>query len=115
MATTIRLDDALASRLGSEARSRRMSVEELSRRLLIEAVQRIEGSSDWDVRNQRRIELIRKSTNARLTSAEQAELDELQAELYQRMEAMDQELLSRLNELEDAVLPQPAAVLSETG
>ena len=105
MATAIPLDDALASQLRSEATARRLSVEEFSRRLLAEALQHIEASSRWGARNQRRIELIRKSTKVQLTLAEQGELDELQVELYQRMEATDQELLSNLNELENAVLP----------
>ena len=85
MATAIPLDDALASQLRSEATARRLSVEEFGRRLLAEALHHIEASSHWSARNQRRIELIRKSTKVQLTPAEQTELDELQAELYQRM------------------------------
>jgi len=105
MATAIQLDDALASKLRSEATARRLSVEEFSGRLLAEALQHIEASNDWRGRNQRRIELIRKSTTAQLMLAEQAELDELQAELHQRMEATDRELLGKLSGLESAVLP----------
>ena len=82
-----------------------LSIEELSDRLLTEAVQRIELSSRWGARNQRCIELIRKSTSVNLSSREQAELDELQAELHERMEAMDQQLLNNLFDLENAVLP----------
>lgn len=105
MATAIQLDDALASQLRSEATARRLSVEEFSRRLLADALEHIEASNHWGSRNQRRIELICKSTNVQLTPAEQAELDELQVELYQRLEARDRELLGKLSELENAVLP----------
>ena len=104
MATAIPLDDALAAVLRSEATARRLSVEEFSRRLLVEALQNIEAADPWAARNQRRIELIRRSTTVPLTTAEQEELDELQAELYQRLEAKDRELLEKLGELENAVL-----------
>ena len=61
-------------------------------------------SSRLGARNQRRIELIRKSTCVKLTPEEQAELDELQAELHERLEATDQQLLNSLVDLENAVL-----------
>jgi hypothetical protein len=67
MGTTIQLDETLAAQLRSEASARQLSIEELSHRLLTEAVQRIEVSSRWGARNQRRIELIRKSTRVKLT------------------------------------------------
>ena len=61
-------------------------------------------SSRLGARNQRRIELIRKSTSVNLTPEEQVELDELQAELHERLEATDQQLLNSLIDLENAVL-----------
>jgi hypothetical protein len=61
-------------------------------------------SSRWGAGNQRRIELIRKSTSVNLTPEEQSELDELQAELHERLEATDQQLLNGLVDLENAVL-----------
>ncbi|NUQ62674.1 MAG: hypothetical protein HUU20_09305 [Pirellulales bacterium] len=105
MAITIELDDAMASQLRSEAAARQMSLEEFGRRLLAEAMHRIQVSSNWRARNQRRVELIRKSTSAELTAAEQAELDDLQAELYERMETADQDLLDRIADLENTVMP----------
>ena len=105
MGITIQLDETLAAQLRSEASARRLSIEQLSHSLLTEAVQRIEVSSRWGARNQRRIELIRKSTRVNLTPEEQAKLDELQAELHERLEATDQQLLNSLVDLENAVLP----------
>ena len=58
--------------------------------------------------NHRRLALIRKSLTVELTAEERAELDRLQAELDQRLEAHDDRLLGELQRMTDAVEQLPA-------
>lgn len=103
MSVTIVLDDSLADELRAQARVEQQSVETLAQELLAEAVRRRGRFAAWDRRNQRRVELIRKSTRRGLSAAEQAELDGLQAELDERLGHWDDELLEELSGLEQAV------------
>lgn len=103
MSVTIVLNDSLAEQLIVRARVEQQPVETLAHELLAEAVRQRGLSAEWDRKNQRRVELIRKSTRRGLSAAEQAELDSLQAELDERLGHWDDELLEGLSGLEQAV------------
>ena len=62
----------------------------------------------WSAKNQRRIELIRKHTYGSLSSAEEAELDSLQAELEERLQPIDEKLLQGMSRMEREALDRPA-------
>jgi hypothetical protein len=83
----------LAQRLQTEASQRQVSVEELAATILDRAIPRTDA---WSDQNQRRLALIRKSTRESLTSAEQLELDALQATLDARFDCFDAALKSHL-------------------
>ena len=55
---------------------------------------------DWSAKNRRRIELIRKHTYGSLSSAEEAELDSLQAELRELLRPIDDKLLQGMSLME---------------
>lgn len=78
-------------------------MEELATTILENAVSRSAADEDWGPRNQRRVELIRKSTRCELTQHEQAELDELQSCLEERFERFDRGLLTQLAEIKQAI------------
>jgi hypothetical protein len=103
MSVTIVLNDSLADRLRAQARVEQQPVEVFAHELLAEAVRQRGLSVAWDCKNQRRVELIRKSTRRGLSTEEQAELDRLQAELDERLGQWDDELLAELSGLEQAV------------
>ena len=58
---------------------------------------------DWGRRNQRRLELIRKSTRGELSEPEQAELDQLQSWLDEAFHPFDAGLLKQLDDMKQAV------------
>jgi hypothetical protein len=94
MSLTITFPSDLAQRLESEAKQRRISVEELAATILNRAVPL---SHAWSDENQRRLALIRKSIRESLTREEQQELDSLQATLDARFEDFDAALKSQLD------------------
>ena len=96
-------NDWLADQLRAQARVAQQPVEALAQELLGEAVRQRGLAAEWDRRNQRRVELIRKSTRRGLTVAEQAELDSLQADVDQRLGHWDDELFEQLSDLEQGV------------
>ena len=103
MVVTIAIDEPLASRLQAQAAARQVSPEECARALLGEALQHMDDSEAWEVQNQRRIELIRKSAVETLTEAEQAELQSLQDAADRRLEERDWALLTQLDRLKRAI------------
>ncbi len=98
MAVTIEIAEPLASRLQVKAAVRQVSPVAFARALLGEALQRMDDSEAWEIQNQRRIELIRKSSIEALPEAEQAELQALQDATDQRLEERDRELLAQLDQ-----------------
>ena len=105
MSVVITVYDDLARRLQVEAGNRRVSVEKLAVDILDNAVRPRHGDrdTDWGNRNQRRLELIRKSTRCDLSQQEQTELDQLQSWLDEQFEAFDTGLLTQLDEMKQAV------------
>jgi DNA-binding transcriptional MerR regulator len=103
MSVTIVLNDSLADQLHAQARVEQQPVETLAQELLAEAVRQRGLSRTWDRQNQRRVELIRKSTRRGLSVEEQTELDGLQANLDARLGHWDKELFEQLSDLEQAV------------
>jgi hypothetical protein len=103
MSVTIVLNDSLAEQLRAQARVEQQPVEAFAHELLGEAVRQRGMSDAWDRKNQRRVELIRKSTRRGLSTEEQTELDSLQAEFDARLGHWDDELLQELSGLEQAV------------
>ena len=102
MPVTIQLNDDLADQLQRKAAVRRLSLEEFTIRLLDGALGEIEAAEAWEDQNRRRQALIRKSSATGLTAEEQAELQELQATLDQRLEPLDERLLEGLRHLQQA-------------
>ena len=103
MSVLINVHDDLARRLQAEAAHRRIPVEVLANTILDGAVPSFRVGPDWGQRNQRRLELIRKSTRCELAEVEQAELDQLQSWLDEQFEAFDAGLLNQLDEMRQAV------------
>ena len=103
MTLLINVQDDLARRLRTEAKNRSVTVENLALSILDQAVPPRPGEEDWGQRNQRRLELIRKSTREQLSEQEQAELDRLQGWLDERFEPFDAGLKAQLEEMKQAV------------
>ena len=110
MVVILAIDEPLASRLQAKAAARQVSLEEFARVLLDEALQQMDDSDAWEVQNQRRIALIRKSSVEALTEAEQAELQSLQDATDQRLEVRDRELLAQLDRFKHAVAQLPSDI-----
>jgi hypothetical protein len=66
-------------------------------------VQALPQDEPWGRRNQRRLELIRKSTRSPLSPEEQAHLDQLQGWLDERFQPFDAGLLKQLDEMKEAI------------
>lgn len=99
MSVAINLNDELAGVLAEKAKKHRQSLEEFTVNLLQKAVN-IEGADpDWNSKNQRRLELIRKSVQDELTDREQGELDDLQLAFDKRFESFDKGLLGTVTEI----------------
>jgi hypothetical protein len=107
MSVTVTLDTAVASQLQAQASLERLSAEDLAGKLLAEAIQQRARSVIGEAANRRRVELIRKSNRGGLSSHEVAELGRLQAELDERLERWDGELLAELDQMEKAVQDLP--------
>ena len=103
MSITIHLHDDLARRLQAEAQLRSISMDELANQLLGGAIAPVATEEDWGHCNQRRLELIRRSTRAELTPREQEELDQLQSRLDEQFETFDAGLLQQLEEMKQAI------------
>ena len=65
------------------------------------------AAEGWEMRNERRLALIRKSLSQELTPGEEAELLQLQAELEKRLESQDDRLLGALARMKRAVQQLP--------
>jgi hypothetical protein len=107
MAVTIQLNDVLAAQLQTKAAARQLSLQEFTLRLLDGALGQIEAADQWAAQNRRRLDLIRQSSTTVLSSQEQAELQELQMELDQRLEPIDDRLLHGLEQWQNATERMP--------
>lgn len=103
----INLDEPLSTKLDRQASARRLGLEEFAHHLPGEALQQLELAEHWRATNRRRLELIRNSTAMPLSQEEEAELQQLQEELDQRLEPADNRLLDGLEHLKQAVLQLP--------
>ncbi len=65
------------------------------------------ATQGWEMRNERRLALIRRSLSEELTPGEQADLRQLQAELDKRLESEDDRLLGALAQMKKAVQQLP--------
>ncbi len=101
MSVVINVDDGLARRLQNAAKNQNTSMEVLAIAILDGAVSK--GDDEWGNRNQRRLELIRKSTRGELTTVEIAELNELQNWLDEQFESFDRGLMNQLDETKRSV------------
>lgn len=107
MTFTLNIDKMLADQLRKQAADRHLSIEAFVARLLGEAVEQLEASEAWESDNQRRVALIRQSATMHLSATEEAELEALQANLDQRLESMDDQLLGNLGRMQHAVTALP--------
>jgi hypothetical protein len=99
----INVHDDLAQRLQAAARNQSLSVQELAITILDDAVPPVAQDENWGKRNQRRLDLIRKSIQGELSEPEQVELDELQGWLDARFQPFDAGLLKQLDDMKQAV------------
>ena len=109
MTLTITLDDALTAQLQQHAAARQESVEVCAVQLLSAAVAQLADTAGWQPHNQRRVALIHKSVTTPLSREEVAELEALQAALDQRLAAMDEQLLSVVVGMQQAIASLPDA------
>lgn len=109
MQVTITLPENLAAELTSRASRQRQAPEVLASHLLGDALRQLGHAESWRDRNRRRLRLIQKSVTETLGTAEQVELDELQAELDRRLESSDAQLLEVLNRMQEEVRRLPDA------
>lgn len=107
MTVTISVYDELAQRLRVAASKQSVSVQELALTILDDAVPSVPPDESWGQRNQRRLELIRKSTRGELSEQEQSQLEQLQAWLDENFQTFDAGLLKQLDEMKQAVLQVP--------
>lgn len=105
------LDATLTEQLQQHANSRQVSPEQLARDLLGAAIGKMTEDEKWDALNHRRVELIRKSRDCRLTKEEDEELGQLQSAVDQRLEPMDKRLLAmaeHLRQLAEGLPDEPS-------
>ena len=103
MPRTIALPDPLVSRLESTARSQRTTVDALVVTILDRAVAAPESTDDWPELNARRTALIHQRFATGLSPAETAELQRLQEQADERVEALDAEMLRDVDALRVSV------------
>jgi hypothetical protein len=96
MPLTITVKDPLASELQSKAEMRKIPVEQFALEVLGQAVKRY----DWPATNRRRLALIQKQFAEGLTPAEAAEVQDLQRQADQTLEALDAPRLEGIAEME---------------
>ncbi len=65
------------------------------------------AAEGWEMRNERRLALIRRSLSEELTPGEEADLRQLQADLEKRLESQDERLLGALARMKRAVQQLP--------
>jgi len=103
MTLTIHLNNDLIAQLREKALSKHLPTEELAAKLLSNAITQLDQTESKSAQNQRRLALIHKSTSAPLSRAEQAELDSLQSALDRQLDAVDEQLLDTLNDMQQAM------------
>ncbi|HEV3079882.1 MAG TPA: hypothetical protein VGY66_08890 [Gemmataceae bacterium] len=96
MPLTITVKDPLASELQSKAEMRKIPVEQFALEVLGQAVKRY----DWPATNRRRLALIQKQFAEGLTPAEAAEVQDLQRQADQTLEALDAPMLEGIAQME---------------
>jgi len=101
MSLTITVPEPLAERLQSRAQAERVPVEELASRLLESGIQRALEPDQWNVANERRLNLIEKRFASGLTDEEQQELQRLQVLADQQLEELDALMLRDVGRMED--------------
>ena len=101
MSLTITVSEPLAERLQSRAEAERVPVEELASRLLESGIQRALEPAQWNVANERRLNLIEKRFASGLTDEEQQELQRLQVLADQQLEELDALMLRDVGRMED--------------
>ena len=109
MTLTITLDEALTAQLRQHAATRQMSMEECATQLLSEVVLQLTDTASWQQHNQRRVALIHKSITTPLSPEEVAELERLQAALDQRLAPIDEQMLTGVADMQQAVAALPDA------
>jgi len=93
MHLTISLDEPLVELLRRRAAANDITPELAAGELLNYALRRLADEEAWRESNQRRAALIGKSRRLGLTEEETCELNRLQSEIDQRLEATDRKLL----------------------
>jgi hypothetical protein len=101
MSLTITVPEPLAERLQSRAEAERVPVEELASRLLASGIQRALEPAQWNVANERRLNLIERRFASGLTDEEQQELQRLQLLADQQLEELDALMLGDVGRMED--------------
>jgi hypothetical protein len=112
MMLTVTLDETLTAQLRQYAATRQVSIEVCAAQLLSEAVAQLTDMVDWHQHNQRRIALVHKSVTTSLSREETAELERLQVALDQRLASMDDQLLTVVASMQQAVATLPDATQS---
>jgi hypothetical protein len=107
MTLTITLDEALTAQLRQHAAARQMSMEECATQLLSKVVLQLADTARWQQHNQRRVALIHKSMTTPLSPEEAAELERLQATLDQCLASIDEQLLTVVADMQQAVAALP--------
>jgi DNA-binding transcriptional regulator YbjK len=107
MTLTITLDEVLTAQLRQHAAALKVSLEECAAQLLNAAVTQLADAARWQQHNQRRVALIHRSVTATLSHEEAAELEQLQAALDQRLDPIDEQLLTVMADLQRAVTALP--------
>lgn len=100
MSLTITLDDELVDKLTKSAVARDVSVEEWAVEILRTSTNGAEHRTEWEILNQRRLELIAREYRGEITPEECHELESLQAASARASEPHDLEMLSTLDEVE---------------
>ena len=103
MTQTIAVPERLVARLEKKAHSQKTSVEMLVASILDEAIRFDDSNDDWPERNARRVLLINQRFAQGLNAAEMQELEGLQNQAIQRMEAWDSQLLNDVGAMQKAV------------
>src|SRR5438309_8735001 len=100
MPITINLRDELVQRLQRQAETRQVSLQEWVTQLLSRSQEFPDPPEAWRQLNARRFQLIHQRHQGGLTTAEEAELAELQATADQWLEPLDRQRLERLEPYE---------------
>jgi hypothetical protein len=96
----VTIDPGLAEQLDRQAKRHNTTLEDWTERILREAATRHEVADDWEAHNARRIELIMRELDGRLSSQEATELEWLQKAAAKLSEPSDRQRLNWLAEVE---------------